>query len=425
MICFGFVAFKKMNRNQSEWLLLLIILSYSKTCLMYLFEATTVFTVVTLGGIQIHLDDIILIWLFLYCIVKFRRFRKSDILASMLLIAIPLSISLMRGVMGGPIGSANFLSDTRKYFLFFIVLLALFFGLRSQKGISRLYKYQKYIHIFMNIVAIYVLVIWGLDLILGINSLPGQANGLLSDGGSTFRIINPSQVLMISLYTLYEIYNDLEKKKLISLRTLLFIVIVVLMQWRSVVAAFGVGLILMFIYQTKKGKLWSMKLFVEILGIIIVGGIATFSIDTSAITDMIFNLFESFSNVGKNQGTFGTRTLVWKQLLESLTGVDKLFGKPFGMGYGETVTWTASAHSGYVDYIMVTGYVGLVCLLGFIGFIICKSWNKKQVFIVISMVVILVYWYGYGFSLEQAALIGTYAAILDQSPKQQFERRLQ
>ena len=331
----------------------------------------------------------------------------------------------MRGALSGTIGSANFLSDTRNYFLFFVVLLAFFFGLRSQKGFSRLYKYQKYIHTFMNIVAIYVLFFWGGDLIFGMRFLPGQLNGLLSDGGSTFRIINPPQVLMIALYTLYEIYIDLEKKKVISLRTLLFITIVVLMQWRTVVAAFSVGLVLIFIYQIKKGNLLSYKIIMELIGIVIVGGIVTFSVDITAITAMIFNLFDSFSNIGKNQGTFGTRTLVWKELLGSLSGFERLFGRPFGMGYKETVTWNHSAHSGYVDYIMVTGYFGLVCLLGFIGFIISKSWKSKQVFILIAMIVILVYWYGYGFSLEQAALIGLCAGILDQSPKQQFERRLQ
>lgn len=419
------MALKKMIRNKSEWLLFLLILSYITTCLMYLFEATTVFTVVTLGGIQVHLDDLILIWLFLYCIAKFKRFRISDILVSILLLITPLYISIMRGAIAGTIGSSNFLSDTRKYLLFFVVLLSFFFALRSQKGCSCLYKYQKYIHTFMNIVAIYVLFFWVGDLIFGMRSLPGQLNGLLSDGGSTFRIINPPQVLMIALYTLYEIYIDLDQKKVISPRTLLFITIVFLMQWRTVVAAFGVGLVLILIYQIKKGNLLSYKLIIQIFGILVIGVIAIFTIDVTAITDMISNLFNSFSNIVKNQGTFRTRTLVWKELLGSLSDFERLIGRPFGAGYSETVTWNHSAHSGYVDYIIVTGYFGLTCLLGFIFFIMSKSWKSKQVFILTAMIVILVYWYGYGFSLEQAALIGSCAGILDKSPKQKFERRLQ
>ena len=48
--CFLGATVVKANKHRAEWLLLLLIMSYIKTCIVYLFNATTVFTVITLGG---------------------------------------------------------------------------------------------------------------------------------------------------------------------------------------------------------------------------------------------------------------------------------------------------------------------------------------------------------------------------------------
>lgn len=415
--CFLGATVVKANKHRAEWLLLLLIMSYIKTCIVYLFNATTVFTVITLGGTQVHLDDIVLIVALMYCIINILQPIQTGkyFVASMLLLG-PILISLVRGIMNGTVGTEIFLSDTRKYVLFIVAFFAFFFLMRQEKSVNRLWKYKYYIDTLMNVVCVYVLIVWTLDLVFGLHNLPGQQGGLLSDGGSTFRIINPPQVLMIAFYTLYEIYSDLEERKEISLRTMLFAGIVIFMQWRTVVAAFGVGLIITICLSLKKNGL-SKKLLAEIIIITIaVFAISSQNSAQSGLVGMITNLFESFSSVGTGTGTFSTRTEVWAMILGSLKGVNVIFGRPFGQDLA--LTWKASAHSGYVDYIAKMGYLGIVLLIAFMVFILIKSIKAKNYMNIIILCSMAVYWYGYGFAVEQGALLGFIVAIQEVIDKQ-------
>lgn len=415
--CFLGATVVKANKHRAEWLLLLLIMSYIKTCIVYLFNATTVFTVITLGGTQVHLDDIVLIVALMYCIINILQPIQTGkyFVASMLLLG-PILISLVRGIMNGTVGTEIFLSDTRKYVLFIVAFFAFFFLMRQEKSVNRLWKYKYYIDTLMNVVCVYVLIVWTLDLVFGLHNLPGQQGGLLSDGGSTFRIINPPQALMIAFYTLYEIYSDLEERKEISLRTMLFAGIVIFMQWRTVVAAFGVGLIITVFLSLKKNGL-SKKLLAEIIIITIaVFAISSQNSTQSGLVGMITNLFESFSNVGTDTGTFSTRTEVWAMILGSLKGVNVIFGRPFGQDLA--LTWKASAHSGYVDYIAKMGYLGIVLLIAFMVFMLIKSIKAKNYMNIIILCSMAVYWYGYGFAVEQGALLGFIVAIQEVIDKQ-------
>lgn len=417
IICFLIAIIIKANKHKAEWLLLLIIMSYVKTCIVYLFNATTVFTVFTVGGTQVHLDDIVLIVALIYCIVNaLHPIQTGKYFATSMLLLGPIIISLVRGVINGTVGSEVFLSDTRKYVLFIVAFLAFFFLLRQKKSLSRLWKYEYYIDTLMNVVCIYVLIVWSLDLLFGLHNLPGQQGGLLSDGGSTFRIINPPQVLMIAFYTLYKMYSDLEEKKEISLRTMLFVGIVVFMQWRTVVAAFGVGLIITICLSLKRNGL-SKKLFSEIV-VIAIAMFVIFSQSSSesGLAGMITNLFESFSNVGKGTGTFATRTEVWTMILESLKGVNVVFGRPFGQDLA--LTWKSSAHSGYIDYIAKMGYFGLALLIFFMIYMIIRTVKVRNYMSTIILCSMAVYWYGYGFTVEQGALLGFIVAIQEAVDKE-------
>ena len=409
-ICFLAAIAIKANKHKSEWLLLLIILSYVKTCISYLFAATTVFTVVTLGGTQVHLDDIVLIIALFYCLATIiRPFRGGKYFLSTLLLLIPVAISLFRGAVAGSLGSAEFLSDTRKFFLFIVVFYAFFFLMRRTDSMERLWKYEQYLDNLMNCVLLYVLVVWILDLGLGMNGLPGQKNGLLSDGGSTLRIIHPLQVLMIAFYTLYQMYKELENKHQFTIRTLFFTVVILLMQWRTVVAAFLVGVFILLVMNVKENGL-SKKLFGEIIGLIFAAIVISLQGGGSdGLVGMLSNLFESFSSVRKGTGTFATRTNVWAMILSSLHGVNALFGRPFGQALG--ISWAASAHSGYVDFIAKMGYFGVGCLIIFMVWMLVQTIKNKDYFSMIILCVQAVYWYGYGFTLEQGAVLGFILAI--------------
>lgn len=411
LIILGGIALSKANKHKSEWILILLIMSFVKTCITFLFAATTVFTVVTIGGFQVHLDDIILLICLVFLVMYFikRGIPKDFYMGISLMITIPIIISLFRGCVNGDIGSADFLSDIRKYFVFAVVLVSFYIVFNNLYTVNLDFKCKYYIDTLMNVVIVYVLCVWFLDSVLGVNSLPGQVVGTLSDGGSTFRIINPPQTLMIAFYALWKIYEDLKEQKFLKIRTLVLILIVLFLQWRTVVAAFLIGVVLIFILKLKEG-IFSVKLIGEILGVLVALGLIAALTDASYYTDMMSNLFGSYSNVASGTGTFSTRTMVWSMLIGTLRGVDKWIGHPFGSSLN--IEWTASAHSGYVDYLMVTGYIGTSLLVIMCVALIILCIRKKLAVFAIILISLMVYWYGYGFSIEQAALIGYIMAFL-------------
>lgn len=416
IVCFAFIIVVKANKHKAEWLLLLIILSYVKTCITYLFNASTIFTLFTIGNTQVHLDDIVLIVALLYCLTKIiHPFHVGQDFYSTLLLLIPIVISLLRGLISSSIDSEMFLADTRKYFLFLIVFYAVYFCVSTPATLARIWKFENYIDTLMNVVLIYILIIWTLDLVLGIHSLPGQQGGTLSDGGSTFRIINPSQVLMIAFYTLYRAFRELKEESKISIKTLLFAMVIMLLQWRTVVGAFAIGIIVLFILSIKENGL-SRKLFLEIVVLaILVVVVSTQGDRESGLLGMVTNLFESFSSIENNTGTFATRTDAWTLILSSLQGANAIFGMPFGEGLN--VAWTHSAHSGYVDYISKMGYFGLVCLISFIFYLLIQSIRNRDYMCIILLLTQAIYWIGYGFSLEQGAVLGFILAIQEAKRK--------
>ena len=278
------VVLIKANSHKEEWILLLLIMSFVKTCAAYLFQATAVFTVVTIGSIQVHLDDIVLMILLGYCLLAVSHpFLAGQYLAATMYFVVPVLISLLRGALNGTIGSSQFLSDTRVFILFLSALFAMYFLVRKPKSISRLWVFEKYIRNLMNGMVVFILFIWVLDVGFGINYLPGQYNGTLSDAGSTFRMVNPPQVLMIALYTLWEMSRDLEKKREISLRTLVFTAVIILMQWRTVIVAFLAGFVLVLLGSMKKSRI-SKKLAAEIVGLaVLLAGVLVVSGDSSRI----------------------------------------------------------------------------------------------------------------------------------------------
>ncbi len=406
-------ALYKLNRHKVEWLLLLVILSFIKTCLLYLFEAGTVFTVFTLGGIQIHLDDIIMAICFFFVLFQIcRPFRANRYTASTLLLAVPILISILRGALSWDMSFSIFFANARTYLLFLFVFYAFYFQTRKtpQSKTSETVSVG-YIEKLMNCVLAYVLVIWVLDLFFGIRNLPGQENGLLSDGGSTFRIIHPQQTLVIAIYTLFCLYQDLYKKRSISPRTVVFSLVIVLLQWRTVVFAFLIAFIFIVIYYCVKRGV-STKLLIEMFAFVVVAFLVSLlGTGESTIGAMIDNLFNSFSSISEGTGTFLTRTQVWRGIINSLDGVNLFLGRPFGQSLG--ISWAASAHSGYIDYIARMGILGLIGLVVFMLYLIYRAVKQRKGLMAFICFAILLYWIGYGFSLEQGAILGFMLGYLE------------
>jgi len=104
-------------------------------------------------------------------------------------------------------------------------------------------------------------------------------------------------------------------------------------------------------------------------------------------------------------------------ILGSLNGINAVFGRPFGQDLA--LAWKASAHSGYVDYIAKMGYFGLVLLIVFMVFMIIKSIKAKNYMSTITLCSMAIYWYGYGFTVEQGAILGFIVAIQEVMDRQE------
>lgn len=415
-ICFFLFCFLKMKHHKSEWVLLLVILSYIKTCLTFLFSGTTVFTMFQVGNTEFHLDDIILIVFLLYIIWEiFRRKPNRNSLFVWILLLLPITWSLFRGGFNNTFGSATFYANIRKYVLFIVAAVAV--NISSEKSIcdGRMMIWMKYVHRLMDALVLYVATIWVLDLIFGIKSLPGQYAGTLSDGGSTMRIISAPQALIIALYSLYLLYGDLDNKGKISLRFISFALVTFLLQWRTVVAAFCVGLVILVVIFAIVKKSVSKIFIIQLLLLFTIGFVLFSSLSDVGLIKAIADFVDSFSNVNNNTGTYFTRVQVWATLLGSLSGTNLILGLPFGSSYANGIEWEYSAHSGYVDYIMIAGILGLVLFLICIIGLLLLAFRKKALLAVAVISVLLVYWYGYGFSIEQGALLGILIAYLNKS----------
>ena len=60
-------------------------------------------------------------------------------------------------------------------------------------------------------------------------------------------LLTPSIVIVMAYYVLYKIYTDIQEYGYMKITLMLMAAVIVLLQWRTVVAAFGVGVILVFI----------------------------------------------------------------------------------------------------------------------------------------------------------------------------------
>ena len=126
LLVLGYQAIHNMSKGNPKWIINLAILSFLSTSVMYLFKATTVFTVINLFGIQIHMDDVILIVLMMYSAVHFTQKgpKISKLASCMLMLIIPVITSLLRGITGGYIGNTVFMNDIRKYLYFVVAMIA-------------------------------------------------------------------------------------------------------------------------------------------------------------------------------------------------------------------------------------------------------------------------------------------------------------
>lgn len=236
------------NSRRPEWLIVALGIGAVTTGTSFLFTGSSTYTFLQIDGTRVHATDIVIILNFLYLLcICLHPIRKSKLLAETLLLIVPFLISFTRGLVNHTYVYTSFFADIRKYGAFIIVLLSFYICFRDNHTMQTQYYIGVYVKRYMVLMFGMTLLIWMLDIGSGLKSLPGQIGGTLSDGSSTFRIITPSIVIVMAYYVLYKIYTDIQEYGYMKITLMLMAAVIVLLQWRTVVAAFGVGVILVFI----------------------------------------------------------------------------------------------------------------------------------------------------------------------------------
>lgn len=300
--------------------------------------------------------------------------------------------------------SAEWMGDlrTNSVFLFSIFYFARFDVLRDAK------KYRRLLDFVMTIILVISCVLWALDILIGFHPLLSQYNATLSDGGSTMRFVQPYEVLGIALYALLLLEENLNIKGYLKFRTILFSAAVILFQHRSIWMAWGCGFIVV-LFVTVNNTRITKKLFLQVILLIT----SCFIVLNMGSGQLIENISKSFEIIGKmmngvaiENSTADTRTQVWNAVLEDLSGTALLFGRPYGYGYGQSIGWKTSPHSGFIRLIGRTGYIGVglaICLLIYVVAKLTLSGNAK---FLPYLICVIGFMYGYDYTWLCGVVIG-------------------
>lgn len=321
----------------------------------------------------------------------------------LLLISALLVVSMMNGLSRYGF-SAEWMGDlrTNSVFLFSIFYFARFDVFQDAK------KYRRLLDSVMIIILAISCVLWALDILIGFHPLPSQYNATLSDGGSTMRFIQSYEVLGIALYALLLLEENMNTEGYLKFRTILFTAAVVLFQHRSVWMAWGCGFIVILLISMKNARI-TKKLFFQLL-LLTVFCFIVLNMGSGQLSENISKSFELIGKMMKGESiehtTADTRTQVWNAVIEDLSGSALLIGRPYGYGYGGSIGWKTSPHSGFIRFIGRTGCIGAglaVCLLTFIIVKLIRKGNTRFLPYVICVIGFI---YGYDYTWLCGVIIG-------------------
>ncbi len=357
------------------------------------YQLSDMLTVVLLGSLAID-------------ILKNPCFKRNIINMLLILISGILAFSMISGLLRYGI-SSEWMGDLRTNSVFWFSLL---YFVRFDVSKDAIH-YRKVFDSVMTVILVISCVLWGLDILIGVHPLLSQYNATLSDGGSTMRFIQPYEVLGIALYALLILEEDLNKKGYLKLRTILFSAAVILFQHRSIWMAWGCGLIVI-LFITIKNKKITKKFFLQLI-LLIASCFIVLNIGSGQLINNIAKSFEMFDKMMKGvaieNSTANTRTQVWNAVIKDLSGIALLIGRPYGYGYGRSIGWKTSPHSGFIRFIGRTGYIGVglaICILTYVVVKLmqkCRNGNAKWLPFLICVVGFM---YGYDYTWLCGVVIG-------------------
>jgi len=409
MLMAGWLAFtlfliSKLTADKGK-IFVLLILYYFITVVNDIFFMLTI-ELANAFGFSYQLSDMLAIVMLGTVLVDLLKkpCLKSNLTNLLLLFISALLIASMVNGLSRYGFSAEWMGDlrTNSVFLFSIFYFARFDVLQDAK------KYRRLLDFVMTIILAISCTLWMLDILIGFHPLLSQYNATLSDGGSTMRFLQPYEVLGIALYALLLLEENLNIKGYLKFRTILFSAAVILFQHRSIWMAWGCGFIAV-LFVTMKNTRMKKKLFLQVILLIA----SCFIVINMGSGQLIENISKSFEIIGKmmngvaiENSTADTRTQVWNAVLEDLSRTALLFGRPYGYGYGRSIGWKTSPHSGFIRFIGRTGYIGAglaICLLIYVVAKLTLSGNAK---FLPYLICVIGFMYGYDYTWLCGVVIG-------------------
>lgn len=294
-----------------------------------------------------------------------------------------------------------YLGDIRR-FAYFLVPVLFFSYYPIDLSSMRVKKTIKYT---MNLLLIFCYLYWIIFFLTGYTF--GSIEG-------SMRCISSDAAYVLAIYAIYLVYRDLidGEKKILSIRTLLYIIAILIIQFNSAYMTFFSGLIVMIIFNWKKIIKVNTKGLVQLLFLCVAVLIIIKIFGSGDLLQSVSKTFAKFNQAvsGDAEGTIGGRYQIWKLVLSTLRGpIQWLSGQPMGTGYHVLYRggiWEVSPHSGYIECLMKTGIVGIVLLIIPIIVLFVKGIKKRRVILSSFIIGTMFYWYPYTFTLEAGAIIG-------------------
>ena len=408
----GWLAFTifliyKLTANK-EKIFAILILYYFITVINDIFFMSTI-ELANAFGFSYQLSDMLAIALLGTVVIDISKnpcLKRNMINLFLALISSLLTLSMMRGMAIYGI-SSEWMGDLRTNSVF---LFSTFYFVRFDIC-KEMKEYRKLLDCVMTIILVISCVLWGLDILIGFHPLPSQYNATLSDGGSTMRFVQPYEVLGIALYALLLLEENLNTKGYLKFRTILFSAAVILFQHRSIWMAWGCGFIVV-LFVTMKNTRITKKLFLQVILLIA----SCFIVLNMGSGQLIENISKSFEIIGKmmngvaiKNSTADTRIQVWNAVLEDLSGTAWLFGCPYGYGYGRSIGWKTSPHSGFIRFIGRTGYIGAglaICLLIYVAVKLMLKGRSGNTKFLPYLICVIGFMYGYDYTWLCGVVIG-------------------
>lgn len=340
----------------------------------------------TIAGITIGAADILTLIMILHLMRK-PYIQKNPVNILLLLYILILLFSFMSGLIDRNI--SVIIANIRKYFEYtlpWLVMLNLTEDLRIERE-----KLKRYFSCIITLSEV--------NCIVGFMMFAAGRS-------ATLRVIGSDSTMILACYFLYRVYDEIytSRRAFISVRSIILLVVIIVLQHNSVWVATVIGLGIVIIYTMMKRGISSVPGMICLILILCAGYTYVMEYSDSAIAEYMKFSISKFDDM--NSGTIGHRKERWSTMLETLSGYEHLIGQSFSVATVAGDGTTFSAHNAYVATIMHSGLLGVICFVGALLATLIRCIQEKNILFFSIIASISIYWYAYEPNINFGVLLG-------------------